>query len=409
MKPSVFFLLLLSIGIVCNANGHDHNDNEPKAQSSSSTKLPNSCENLNDGYELLKLNPTDPIVYTRCSQGFYIIDVNLDSSFTSLFSSWMDWHHSISGPTKSDTVNWKYWYHPRADDDNMIMYPSPNCDTCDLDVIKTQDINGYDIDINQGYYMSATTFGCNGRTVGVAICDWDFFSYQCYRCASSEISAHEDRVFTQYPVTNEKGYLGTCGIVIDTVDTTNIAHDYQGCSMQLSTSKPSIGIVGKYCMCAKPSTTSYFDVTDEEWTEKNKWIEDNKNKNVNSDNNNFKITSHVDDGLFGINEDDLPVYHLYQKDFTDGTYRIVNPGKYIIEEDIIFSFKENYDEPNGYGAWTPTVEEIDAYPGAGQSSDPYYLGFFAGITIETDNVILELNNMKLNNHLHFQYNKVFLH
>ena len=68
-----------------------------------------------------------------------------------------------------------------------------------------------------------------------------------------------------------------------------------------------------------------------------------------------------------------PTHHLNNAMFKNGTYRIKTSGYYILDEDIVF------DPPE---LETPT----NLYP-----FPPYQLGFFAAITIETNNVILDLN------------------
>lgn len=68
---------------------------------------------------------------------------------------------------------------------------------------------------------------------------------------------------------------------------------------------------------------------------------------------------------------------LFNKDFKYGTYRIVEPGVYMVKEDIVFSpnpendFRPNKGDPN--------------YTSLG-----YHLGFFAALTIECPNVTLDL-------------------
>jgi hypothetical protein len=68
-----------------------------------------------------------------------------------------------------------------------------------------------------------------------------------------------------------------------------------------------------------------------------------------------------------------PTHHLNSAFFKNGTYRIRTPGYYILDEDIVF------DPPE---LQAPT--HLYAFP-------PYQLGFFAAVTIETNNVILDLN------------------
>ena len=72
---------------------------------------------------------------------------------------------------------------------------------------------------------------------------------------------------------------------------------------------------------------------------------------------------------------------IQQSDFLNGTYRITKPGAYALKEDIVF-------HPNPDNDFKPTIQQIkeNIYP-----SNPFRLGCFAAITIETSNVILDLN------------------
>ena len=75
------------------------------------------------------------------------------------------------------------------------------------------------------------------------------------------------------------------------------------------------------------------------------------------------------------------VTKLTQRDFNSGTYRITNPGTYIIQEDITF-------HPNPNDHFLPKKAQSKIYPAA---PGPYTLGFFSAITIETSGVKLNLN------------------
>ena len=79
---------------------------------------------------------------------------------------------------------------------------------------------------------------------------------------------------------------------------------------------------------------------------------------------------------------------LKQSDFNNGTVRITKPGKYVLLENITFNPNEDND-------FSPTPEQISSglYPEL--MKGPYHLGFFAAITIETNNVILDLNGKTL--------------
>ena len=53
------------------------------------------------------------------------------------------------------------------------------------------------------------------------------------------------------------------------------------------------------------------------------------------------------------------------------------------------------DNPQEKEAWKPRSDQIDEYPGAQTGRDEYFLGFFAGITIECDDVVLDLGGHEI--------------
>ena len=71
---------------------------------------------------------------------------------------------------------------------------------------------------------------------------------------------------------------------------------------------------------------------------------------------------------------------ISQRDFVDGTLRITEPGKYVLTENIEFNPQNQF----------PRKDQLEKYP-VGRNG-AYHLGFFAAITIECDNVILDLKN-----------------
>jgi hypothetical protein len=81
---------------------------------------------------------------------------------------------------------------------------------------------------------------------------------------------------------------------------------------------------------------------------------------------------------------------LKQSDFDTGTYRILKPGYYVLGEDIVFHPNPEYD-------FKPTAQQFktNSYP-----VHPYRLGFFAAITIETHDVILDLNGYSISQSKH---------
>ena len=113
-------------------------------------------------------------------------------------------------------------------------------------------------------------------------------------------------------------------------------------------------------------------------------IKYNKNNNcysIISHNEQTKLYNHVNE-YFSSLENNIPITYLYNSDFINGSLRIVNSGIYKLMEDITFS-------PNIEHNFFPTQEQFNnnVYP-----RKPFHLGFFAAIVIETNNVIIDLNN-----------------
>ena len=77
------------------------------------------------------------------------------------------------------------------------------------------------------------------------------------------------------------------------------------------------------------------------------------------------------------------IYYLTNLDFKRGTYRIKNPGTYILKENIVFN-------PNPQNNFQPYENQKKYY-----NKFTYALGFFAAITIESDNVVVDLNNFSI--------------
>ena len=86
------------------------------------------------------------------------------------------------------------------------------------------------------------------------------------------------------------------------------------------------------------------------------------------------------------NNTPFSIIKLRQSHFNNGTVRITKPGIYVLQENIVFN-------PNQANDFMPTSLQISEglYP-IGETG-AYNLGFFAAITIETNQgVILDLNN-----------------
>ena len=78
-----------------------------------------------------------------------------------------------------------------------------------------------------------------------------------------------------------------------------------------------------------------------------------------------------------------PKIGINQSDFAQGTYRITNSGYYVLNENIEFNPIHQF----------PLKTQSELYPTG--KHGPYHLGFFAAITIETSDVVLDLNGYSI--------------
>ena len=65
------------------------------------------------------------------------------------------------------------------------------------------------------------------------------------------------------------------------------------------------------------------------------------------------------------------------------------------------------DDPNSGESWWPRLDQSDNYPGAADTRDAYYLGFIAGITVEVNDVVIDLNGHEIAMPLGFYYQQRF--
>ena len=86
---------------------------------------------------------------------------------------------------------------------------------------------------------------------------------------------------------------------------------------------------------------------------------------------------------------------LTQSDFQHGTFRIVNPGKYCLGEDIIFDPTSATVQPISFDfSWFP--HDSDQFPACDTlKGGAFALGYFAAISIEADNVEVDLSGFEM--------------
>ena len=102
-------------------------------------------------------------------------------------------------------------------------------------------------------------------------------------------------------------------------------------------------------------------------------------------------------------------HFLHQSDFEDGTFRIKDQGEYCLAENIEFNpstAAECQSEPNAAGCSLPTNASL--FPGSSSFKEgAFALGFFAVITIESNDVTLDLNGYRIGWGLEFYIQQRF--
>eukprot|EP00486_Rosalina_sp_Unknown_P004769 CAMPEP_0201570246 /NCGR_PEP_ID=MMETSP0190_2-20130828/12401_1 /ASSEMBLY_ACC=CAM_ASM_000263 /TAXON_ID=37353 /ORGANISM="Rosalina sp." /LENGTH=816 /DNA_ID=CAMNT_0047993567 /DNA_START=127 /DNA_END=2574 /DNA_ORIENTATION=- len=319
--------------------------------------LPSGCEDLEDGFHwirpLVDSNDEYPNIYVRCNNGYTILNPSLFDFFNyhhikSLFTSYSDVTDFVASSSLNDHVTWREWYLPA--DDDTVWCIAEDCHTC---------VEDDDFGSSSVYYMTGNYNGCLWVTKGY--CDMDPDSLECYECTAP---------YVDEPVS------GLCTHMhLDADSPVNSAHD--DCVGTSYNAEPSIGTEGEYCVCYKQKESKMVPAS--------KWVIPDVDANLKQDKN--------------------TIVRVYNDDFKDGTYRILQPGIYKVMEDIEFNMNDgDYDNPNAEGMWYPKEEQEREYMGAGGSFiGPYGMGFFAGFAIESDDVTIDLNGHTL------KMSKVFHH
>ena len=389
--------------------------------------LPYSCVGLEDGTYLMQLidDSNFPSVNVKCRNEYMILDYNYDWRILKYFSSWQESSWAFS-PQNEDRKNWREWYLPDQGINLHNYLVSPDCNSCEID---NKNLQLYD---KLTSYWITPQIEKGDRHVSQTLvtthdCDMNVETDDCYYC---QLEQETDNIYIGLIDSESSKEMydltGYC--------THNIRNaDKQICQTQecvVTTREisdhflPSIGINGKFCVCVQPADREikYFtrqqppnqtDSTENiENMEKTDKIENRPKQNKEQQKEQENVKENVNE-----NGNKEVVYELYQKDFADGTYRITKSGIYKIMENIEFDFNKNkfdnddynyINDDNKYSLYNywPLKSQKNEYNGADSSHrDEYCLGFFAGISIECDDVIIDLNNYKLSmsfEFFHFQ-------
>jgi len=339
-----------------------------------------ACNGLSDGVQYIlpygELNEEHPLLPVMCNAGNTILDASLSfDRYAKYFSSLYMYDVGIAGPELDDFVSWRDWFLPMEDSGEFVYGVS---DDCSSECLTDDSVH------ETAYYMTGNFYLCAWITKGD--CDMDADTYECYQCARNG-----GRSAATYP--------GVCSHVATSVDH-SVHDDHFECTGNNDNLKPSVGLNHQFCVCYNPTNEKLHDavVMEESIYTSEVAILESEMADIALEEE-MAAAPIIDDGSNNI-------VYLSNDDFLYGTFRITRPGIYILSEDIVLEFNppptDSADadlSPNSYDElyWLPKSDgsQDEEYMGASTWSGPYQLGFFAAITIETSNVIIDLNSFSI--------------
>eukprot|EP01084_Bolivina_argentea_P276315 471466_1 len=380
-----------------------------------SVQLHSSCNDLDDGLRYILPKETGNVIPVICNNGYTIIDISLNqdvistyfSSFDNKYSQPTDTHmmtndgndFMIYGTECGDLSSWRSFWTP-ADKDTLFRV-SPDCVQCET---------SHSYDENVAYYM--TNYYHCGNAMRKNWCPYDLsdpniinsiqMSYDVEDTSISQCNICDGDVF-------ETDVWENCYALRLSADVmTSDNHDNCVIGNKLVV-RPSVISNHAKCTCYKPKKSYIFDIN----------INNIPLPTVNIINDNIEIDPMI---IIESNEKEEKEendcnnqkYYLSNRDFTSGTYKIQQCGEYILSEDIEINFNAPPDHFNGNANinWSPNAYDLsdlywyprqnqlesDMYPGLESFHGEYQFGFFAAISIQSDNVNINLNGYKLSMH-----------
>eukprot|EP01084_Bolivina_argentea_P014718 27532_1 len=375
-------------------------------------KIYSSCDSQNiihknNGLYYIKPSFNSVIIPVICSNGYTMIDGSLDYNLKSLPSYLSSHDYSRNSkdyiiPNLDDTSTFRQWFLPSNKYTKFRI--AKYCNSCEQSF-------DYKLTDNVVYYTDSSLFCYTWFNIqGTNPCSEYINEYACNKC---DIGTFD---------TNNQ-YWTQCKALQMSSDTIVLHEPQMRVSNNYLIYKPVISMIRDSCTCYqqqngnsnKPLIPEYFNVKITSLPKVTigansiihsvDYIDDHiifdkyeNNLHINSENNeeNLKYMDNCNNNKI----------YLTQEDFKYGTYRIRECGEYIFTQDIICDFNgPTQDEelhsnfsPNRIDSnelyWFPTIEQANKdndYPGLYDFIGSYALGFFAGITIECNNVIINLN------------------
>ena len=370
------------------------------------TTIHSSCNDIRvNGLYYIKPLPDLPILPVICSNGYSMLDASLDANLQSYPSHLSSWDY---GRTNTDHIlsqlddlsTFREWFI--ASDKNTKFRVAPRCNEC----------IGGEFGNNTVYYIDSHTFCFSAAVMNGCIEDSESVNYHIESCNQCDVGTFDE----------ESGKWIKCEAVHMSADQ-SINHDHLQCVAHGLTFHPVLSLNRAACTCYQPRSeqqTAYKVLISELPLVTSSKSEMHSNGFYIADTIRFDPLWNTEETAADLRDSNF--FHLYQSDFEDGTFRIKQSGTYIIMEDIVFNFNaptaeqmanDNFS-PNGIGGdelyWFPTRHQAQTdgdYPGLYTYVGAYTLGFFAGITVETDDVTIDLNGFTLKQDFSFYFQQRF--
>eukprot|EP01083_Nonionella_stella_P087970 244933_1 len=377
------------------------------------TTVYSSCNEIQtNGLYYIKPLPHLPVLPVICSNGFAMLDASLDinlNSFPSYLTSWdygrINTDYILSA--LDDTSTFRQWFIPA--DGNTKFYIAPQCMECEAG----------EFDANTVYYIDSHTYCFSGAIMNGCIEDTLSARYHLESCNTCDVGIFEE------DDQNSNNWIKCMALQMDADHL--VDHDHITCVAHGLTFHPVLSTIRDACTCYQPLEATgvlEYQVLRDELPLVTAKEQDIINYGYTIANNIlFDPTYNGEsESMNVIDARDTNIVHLTNNDFMDGTYRITESGTYIITEDIVFNFNAPSEEtmssddfsPNSIDVdelyWFPTREQANVdgeYPGLYSFSGAFTLGFFAGITIETDYVTIDLNGFSLKQDYKFYFQQRF--
>eukprot|EP00485_Elphidium_margaritaceum_P009873 CAMPEP_0202685912 /NCGR_PEP_ID=MMETSP1385-20130828/1730_1 /ASSEMBLY_ACC=CAM_ASM_000861 /TAXON_ID=933848 /ORGANISM="Elphidium margaritaceum" /LENGTH=1663 /DNA_ID=CAMNT_0049340385 /DNA_START=133 /DNA_END=5121 /DNA_ORIENTATION=- len=339
-------------------------------------EIASDCSNLEDGLQyILPDEQIGSVIPVICDNGWTMLNAALTPNLVDYFTSYSLSHRdpTLMLPNTDDHTSWRDWFIP-ADEDTLFRVAA-DCSQCAAD--DYADTMWGD---NTAYYATGD-YLCFYIRKTDNLCSVD--DVYCNACDEPNVKTYDQAYDPDDPESETFPMWQQCKYVRYNADVYSNP-DHYVCTHREPFVWPALGSDGTGCTCYKPSTTTTFTVS----------LAQAVGQFESVHNEEYQALESAAEYLY---------VELSQSDFTEGTYRITQPGTYVLAEDVVLDFnappQSVQDDPtwspndfneNGDVWWWPRKDQEDEYPGASTFQNPFTLGYFAGISVECSDVVIDL-------------------